>query len=55
MNKVKEVESDIQEREAQQEKIKQLKIDMAEQVKSLYDNLEGIDKFNQEALVHARC
>ena len=54
MNKVKEVESDIQEREAQQkeneEKIKQLKIDMAEQVKSLYDNLEGIDKFNQEAL-----
>ena len=54
MNKVKEVESDIQEREAQQkeneEKIKQLNIDMAEQVKSLYDNLEGIDKFNQEAL-----
>lgn len=54
MNKVKEVESDIQEREAQQkeseEKIMQLKIDMAEQVKSLYDNLEGIDKFNQEAL-----
>ena len=54
MNKVKEVESDIQEREAQQkeseEKIMQLKIDMAEQVKSLYDNLEGIDKINQEAL-----
>ena len=54
MNKVKEVESDIQEHEAQQkeneEKLKQAKIDMAEQVKSLYDNLEGIDKFNQEAL-----
>ena len=57
-NKVKEIESNVQkineEYEAKQkereEKLNQLKIEMAEKIKSIYENVEGIDKFNQEAL-----
>ena len=57
-NKVKEVESNVQkineEYEAKQkereEKLNQLKIEMAEKIKSIHENVEGIDKFNQEAL-----
>tara|TARA_B100000886_G_scaffold175268_1_gene120047 strand:+ start:174 stop:1016 length:843 start_codon:yes stop_codon:yes gene_type:complete len=57
-NKVKEVESNLQKineeyeakRKENEEKRNQLKIEMAEKVKNAYENVEGIDKFNQEAL-----